>query len=162
MNQGGGEGSTYWSAAIEFAKEFIGGRAFYGWYIVAVCFVINFIIFGISINTFTVYVTPIEDSMGWSRDKITFALGLAPLAMGAAAPFMGKLIDRVGAKVVMAIGASIIGVGSILLAQTQTLSYFYSIYCIAGVGQAAATIIPISLVISNWFEVKREGPWESS
>jgi MFS family permease len=83
------------------------------------------------------------------------AMGLAPLAMGLAAPFMGRLIDRIGARFVMAAGAAVIGVGSILLAKTESRWYFYTVYSIAGVGQAGATIIPISAVISNWFEVKR-------
>ena len=132
-----------------------GEGIFYGWFIVGVCFVVNFVIFGISINTFTVYVTPIEESLGWSRDQVTMALGFAPLAMGAAAPFMGRLIDKVGARFVMAGGAAVIGVCSILLAKTDSRWYFYTIYSIAGVGQAGATIIPISAVISNWFKVKR-------
>jgi len=132
-----------------------GEGMFYGWFIVGVCFVVNFVIFGISINTFTVYVTPIEESLGWSRDQVTMALGFAPLAMGAAAPFMGRLIDKVGARFVMAGGAEVIGVCSILLAKTDSRWYFYTVYSIAGVGQAAATIIPISFVISNWFKVKR-------
>jgi MFS family permease len=131
------------------------GGIFYGWYIVAVCFVVNFFVFGISVNTFTVYVTPIEESMGWTRDQVTLAMGLAPIAMALAAPFMGRFIDRFGAKVVMAAGAFVIGVSSMLLAKTESRLYFYIVYSIAGVGQAGATIIPISLVISNWFDVKR-------
>lgn len=132
-----------------------GEGIFYGWFIVGVCFVVNFVIFGISINTFTVYVTPIQESLGWQRDHVTMALGFAPLAMGAAAPFMGRLIDKVGARYVMAAGAAVIGIGSILLAKTESRWYFYTVYSIAGVGQAGATIIPISFVISNWFKVKR-------
>lgn len=128
---------------------------FYGWYIVAVCFVVNFFVFGISVNTFTVYVTPIEESLGWHRDHVTQAMGLAALAMAVASPFMGRLIDRFGARIVMTVGILVIGVGSMLLAKTESRMYFYIVYAIAGVGQAAATIIPISLVISNWFDVKR-------
>jgi MFS family permease len=75
--------------------------------------------------------------------------------MGLAAPFIGRLIDRVGARFVMAAGALIVGGGSLLLAGTHSLTRFYTIYAIAGVGQACATVIPISLVISNWFELKR-------
>ena len=132
-----------------------GGRIFFGWYIVAACFVVNFVVFGISINTFTVYVKPIEADLGWSRGKISLAITLAALSMGAAAPFIGLLIDRIGAKLVMATGAGVIGIGSLMLAKTQSAAYFYTIYVLAGVGQGAATIIPISLVISNWFTVKR-------
>jgi sugar phosphate permease len=124
------------------------GEVFHGWYIVAVCFVVNFIVFGISVNTFTVYVKPIEAEMGWLRGEISLAITLAALAMGLAAPFLGRLIDRVGARVVMAAGATVVGVTLMLLAQAQSLSYFYAIFVVSGVGQGAATLIPISLVIS--------------
>ena len=131
------------------------GGVFHGWYIVAVCFVVNFIVFGIAINTITVYVKPIEAEMGWSRGAISLAIMIAALSMGAVAAFIGRLIDRVGARVVMAAGATLVGVVSMLLAQAQSLTYFYAMFVLSGVGQAGATIIPISLVISNWFEVKR-------
>ncbi len=131
------------------------GGIFHGWYIVAVCFVVNFIVFGISVNTFTVYVKPIEAEMGWLRGEISLAITLAALSMGLAAPFIGKLIDRVGARVVMAAGTTVVGVTSLLLSEAQSLPYFYAIFVVSGVGQAAATLIPISLVISNWFEAKR-------
>ena len=131
------------------------GGVFHGWYIVAVCFVVNFVVFGISVNTFTVYLKPIEAEMGWLRAEISLAVMIGALSMGAAASFIGRLIDRVGARVVMAAGATVVGVVSMLLAQTQSLAYFYAMFVVSGVGQAAATLIPISLVISNWFEAKR-------
>ena len=131
------------------------GGVFHGWYIVAVCFVVNFIVFGIAINTFTVYVKPIQAEMGWSRGEISLAIMIGALSMGAVAAFIGRLIDRVGARVVMAAGATVVGVVSMLLAQAQSLAYFYALFVVSGAGQAAATLIPISLVISNWFEAKR-------
>ncbi len=130
-------------------------RLFYGWWIVAACFVVNFIVFGISVNTFTVYLKPIETDLGWSRASISMAITLAALAMGAAAPFIGKLIDRSGARVLMAAGAAIVGICTLLLSYANSLPYFYTLFAISGVGQAGATLIPISFVISNWFSVKR-------
>lgn len=132
-----------------------GGGVFHGWYIVAVCFVVNFIVFGISVNTFTVYVKPIEAEMGWLRGEISLAIMLGALSMGLAASFIGRLMDRVGARPVMAAGATLVGVISMLLARTQSLTHFYAMFIVSGVGQAAATLIPISLVISNWFKAKR-------
>jgi sugar phosphate permease len=130
-------------------------RIFYGWIVVAVCFVVNFVVFGIAINTFTVYVKPIQAEMGWSRGDISLGMSLGGLAMALSAPFMGSLIDRVGARVIMAVGAVVVGLGSVLISQAQSLPYFYAVYFGSGIGQAGATIIPISLVISNWFKVQR-------
>ncbi len=93
------------------------GRVFYGWYIVAVCWVVNFVVFGISVNTFTVYVKPIQADLGWSRGEISLAISLAAVAMGLGAPFIGRLIDRIGARLAMAAGAAVIGVCTILLSR---------------------------------------------
>jgi sugar phosphate permease len=130
-------------------------RIFYGWYVVVACFVVNFIVFGISVNTFTVFVKPIEQDLGWSRKAVSMGLSLAIVTMGIAAPFMGRVIDRMGARLVMAAGAGVMGVVFFILSRTQSLLSFYSCYAIGGLCQAAATTIPISLVISNWFNVKR-------
>ena len=131
------------------------GRLFYGWYIVAVCWVVNFVVFGISVNTFTVYVKPIQADLGWSRGEISLAISLAAVAMGLGAPFIGRLIDRIGARLTMATGAAVIGVCTILLSQAQSLPYFYALFIVSGIGQGAATIIPVSMVISNWFTAMR-------
>ena len=81
------------------------GRIFYGWYIVAVCFVVNFVVFGIAINTFTVYVKPIQADLGWSRGEISVGILLAGIAMGLGAALIGRLIDRTGARLPMAAGS---------------------------------------------------------
>ena len=52
-------------------------------------------------------------------------------------------------------GVGVVGAGSILLSRSESLSHFYAVYAAAGVGQGAATIIPISMVITNWFSAKR-------
>ena len=131
------------------------GKLFYGWYLVAVCFVVNFVVFGISINTFTVYVKPIVTEMAWSRAKFSFGLTIAALTMAFLVPFVGWLIDKVGAKIMMTVGASIIGICTLLLTKAQTITEFYVLYGLSGAGQAATTIVPISVIISNWFDLKR-------
>jgi MFS family permease len=131
------------------------GRIFYGWHIVAVCWIVNFVVFGISVNTFTVYVKPIQADLGWSRGEISLAISLGAVAMGLGAPFIGRLIDRIGARLAMATGAAVIGVCTILLSRAQSLPYFYALFVLSGIGQGAATIIPVSLVISNWFTAMR-------
>lgn len=132
-----------------------GKRIFYGWYVVAACFVISFVVFGITVNTFTVYVKPIQDDLGWSRGEISLGMTLGAVVMGISAPFVGRLLDRVGARMVMTAGGAALGILSILLSQSRSLPYFLGLYAVSGVAQAAATLIPISLVVSNWFSARR-------
>lgn len=128
---------------------------FYGWYIVAACFFICSVVYGISVNTFTVYVKPLEAEFGWSRKAISAALSLGALSMALFAPFVGRLIDRLGARPVMLAGTLIVGGTSILLSWMDSIPYYYSVFILSGVGQAAAGIIPVSLVVANWFDVRR-------
>jgi MFS family permease len=130
-------------------------QTFYGWYIVGACFVICFFVFGISVNTFTVYVKPLEAEFGWSRKLISAAISIGALSMAFSAPFIGRLIDRLGARRIMLLGATTVGGASILLSQMHSLPFYYAVFVVSGVGQAAATVIPISLVVSNWFTAKR-------
>jgi sugar phosphate permease len=108
------------------------GRLFYGWYIVAFCWVVNFVVFGIAVNTFTVYVKPIQAELGWSRGEISLAISLAAVAMGLGAPFIGRLIDRTGARLPMAAGAVVVGLCTILLSRAQSLPYFYAVFVVSG------------------------------
>jgi len=126
-----------------------------GWRIVAACFVVNFVVFGISVNTFTVYVKPLEADLGWSRGEISLAITLAAVAMGVAAPIVGRVIDRLGARVVMALGAGIVGGAALLTSTVHSLGFFYLLYVVSGIGQAGATLIPVSVVIANWFSEQR-------
>jgi len=130
-------------------------RVFYGWYIVGACFVIAFMLYGIGVNTFTVYVKPLEADLGWSRSAISMAITIAALAMGCVAPIVGRLLDRFGARTLMLAGAVAVGAAWALMSWTESLWFFYLVFLLVGVGQAAATLIPISMVIANWFTARR-------
>jgi MFS family permease len=139
----------------ESARQSHGGDLFYGWYIVAASFIVCFIVYGIAINTFTVYVKPLEAEFGWTRKAISAAISLGALSMALSAPLIGRLIDRLGARRMMVIGSLMAATSMALLHWMNSITYYYGMFVIAGIGQAAATLIPISLVIANWFNVKR-------
>lgn len=130
-------------------------RVFYGWYVVGACFVIAFVLYGIGVNTFAVYVKPLEADLGWSRSAISMAITIAALAMGAVAPIVGRLLDRFGARRLMLGGAVAVGAAWVLMSRTESIWFFYLVFLLVGIGQAGATLIPISMVIANWFTVKR-------
>ncbi len=75
--------------------------------------------------------------------------------IGVTAPFIGRVVDRYGARNVIAIGAFVAGLGFILLSQTNNLWHFYGGYIIIGVGMSAAGPVPATAVVSNWFKKRR-------
>jgi len=130
-------------------------RFFYGWFVVAVGFLILFALWGVIINTFGVFLKPVSESMGWDRMTYSLLLGLGAMAMAVASPFVGKILDLFGVRKTMLIGAVSTGLGVALLGAAQTLWHFNVLFIFIGAGLGATTAVPVSLVIANWFVQKR-------
>jgi MFS family permease len=130
-------------------------RPFYGYYIVAACFITLFATWGMVVNSFAVFFKPIETDMNWSRAIVSMAVFTRSIGTALSAPVAGRIIDRIGAKPVMLAGTLIMGVGLLLAGRVTQPWQYYTIFTIIGVGLMCATVIPCSLVISNWFVSRR-------
>lgn len=73
---------------------------YYGWLIVALCFMTTLISAGIRSSP-SVLIKPLEGEFGWSRAMIASAISMNLLLFGVAAPISGYLIDRFGPRKVM-------------------------------------------------------------
>jgi MFS family permease len=132
-----------------------GSRFFYGHYIVAACFFILFFLWGMVFNTFPIFLKPIAVSMNWGRGDLAVALLVGSLVSMVVSPVAGTLIDRIGAKPVMVVGAFVVGVGVIIESRITELWHLYVLFGVIGLGLMCSTIIPCSLLISNWFVSRR-------
>jgi MFS family permease len=125
------------------------------WLIVAVLFAIGAFIFGGTISTPGVFFAPLIKEFGWSHARVSslasaITLGTIPGSIAA-----GFLLERIDARIPITSGATLTA-ASLLLA-SQANSYFpLLLSCFfAGLGVGMATLLPISLVIANWFREKR-------
>ena len=78
------------------------------------------------------------------------------LAMAAASPFVGRLVDRYGVRGIISLGAFTVGLGFVLLSVMQNIWHFYVAYAIIGLATTAMGAVPATAMVSNWF-VKRRG-----
>jgi len=130
-------------------------RFFYGYWIVATAFFGAFINSGIGFYAFSLFVKPLQDEFDWGRGQIMIALTIFFGIGGISAPFVGRLVERFGARPLMAIGAAITGLGFIILSTTQFLWAFYAGYIVAGLGMAGAGMVPGTTLVTNWFDKRR-------
>jgi MFS family permease len=130
-------------------------RSLYGLYIVAACFFVLFMCWGMVLNVFPVLVKPITEDMNWGRGALAVALVMGSLGTALAAPIAGALTDRVGARPVMSVGVLIMGIGLLGGSRAAELWHLYIAFGLVGCGLMFATVIPCSLVISNWFVSRR-------
>jgi len=129
---------------------------YYGWWIVAGGFVLLFLFAGAGFYSFSIFIKPLEDSFGWSRAQISFAMSIYLLLHGIVAPFIGHWTEKYGPKRVMTFFAVGTGFAFITVSFTQSLWFFYGAYAFLSVTTTGIGFIPVSSLISRWF-VKRRG-----
>ncbi len=117
-----------------------------------------FVIISMSIGTlFTlgVFLTPIEDSMGWSRSAIG-AIGLFNwIVMGAGGLVAGYLSDRLGTRPVVLTGAVLLALGLVLSSHVQEIWQLYVTFGLL-VGAGVSTFyVPLTVLAVKWFDDRR-------
>ena len=130
-------------------------KRFYGFYIVAACFVILFLLWGMVMNTFPVFLKPITEDMNWGRGALAVAMVVGSLGAAITAPIAGILIDRIGVRAIMLTGTLAIGFAQLAGSRLTALWHLYVVFALIGCGLMCATVIPCSLLISNWFVSRR-------
>ena len=124
---------------------------------VAIAFVV-FLTFtltvGITQYSFGVFVTEIEDDLGWSRAEITAAVSFFALAGIVALP-AGWLLDRYGARPVMAVSIAALAVSQLLRPWMTEIWQFYALNAIQFAAMPGAVIITAARVVGEWFEENR-------
>jgi MFS family permease len=129
-----------------------GRGVYYGWWIVGAAFSILLVTVGIGLYGPPVFLVPLQEHFGWTRAAIAGGTAVGALTVGLASPLVGVLIDRYGARRVMAAGAVVMGTGFCLLGAIQSLWQLYALNVLAALGIASAAWLPNQTLISNWFD----------
>lgn len=102
-----------------------------------------------------IFLEPISTASGWSRTGISSAMTLNFLVMGVGGFFWGAASDRFGPRIVVLIGAVLLGLALVLASRTQSLLTFQLTYGVL-VGLAASTFFaPVIATTAGWFERHR-------
>ena len=101
--------------------------------------------------TIAVFMIPLADDLGWSRTLIAGAASVGGLVASGVSPLVGWLVDRYGARQVLAASVFIMGLSTIALAWATVPVAFYIAYGISRVIFASPVPIGASVVVSRWF-----------
>jgi len=130
---------------------------FLGWRIVGVAFTSQFFANGVTLSAFSNFTLPLSDSFSVPRSTITLGLTIAIASLGVLSPFVGRLVDRGHARVLMTVGSLLAGIGLLLLSYIQELWLFAIVYALfVCCGAALFGMMPSMTIVANWF-VKRRG-----
>src|ERR1700709_775547 len=119
--------------------------------VLALCFVLSVLGRGLS-ESFTVFLLPISESFSWDRAQVISVYSLAALAGGLASPFIGRLFDRSGPRIVYSLGLILLGSAFLTAAYAQRLWQFQlSLGLCVGLGMACIGNVPNSILLGRWF-----------
>jgi MFS family permease len=99
---------------------------------------------------------PITEDLGWTRTEYAGAMNLRMVLLMAFAPFAGQLVDRIGARWVLAAGALLMGVGTFGIAAVKTIGELYAWSFAIGPAQACVGSVAGSALVLSLFR-RRHG-----
>jgi MFS family permease len=93
----------------------------------------------------------VQAEFGATRGAVSLAFTLMMLGFGLGGVATGRITDRFGIVVAMALSISFLGIAYILAGLSTTLWQFVAVHFLIGLG-TSATFAPLMAEVSHWFE----------
>ena len=130
-------------------------KFFYGYVILGLCFANMVAMRGVN-GAFGVYYLALLEEFAWSRSEGATIASVNFVVYALAAPLVGMAFDRFGPRLLMPIGAFLVGAGLVLSSFAASLWGLYFAYgIVTALGQGALSFVGHNALISFWFVRKR-------
>jgi MFS family permease len=93
----------------------------------------------------------VQAEFGTTRGAVSLAFTLTMLGFGLGGVATGRITDRFGIVLAMALSIGFLGIAYVLAGLSTTLSQFIAVYFLIGLG-TSATFAPLMAEVSHWFE----------
>ena len=123
----------------------------YGWVVVAAGALTTCVAMG-SAFSLGVFQIPIANDTGWSRTGVSNAGTILFIAMAAGSLLWGTLSDRYGTRIVVMIGAILLGLGLAIASRATNLLEFQLLFGVLIGVSGAAFYVPLSAAAAGWFD----------
>jgi MFS family permease len=127
---------------------------FYGWIVVACTFTVLCMAYGIQF-TFGVFMPFISADTGWNRGSLSFPYSLYLFVYSALGIVTGRLTDRLGPRIVLAVGGCLLGGGVMLMSRVHALWQIYIVLGLIAASGMSAAYVPCNATVVRWFTLKR-------
>ena len=116
--------------------------------------VVVFLSTGLTVGTsqyaFGEFVGPLRDSFGWTQTQLNLSLTLAAVS-GLLSPFIGRAVDRWGARPVASISLACISMGFLIRPFMSAPWHWYVASAFTYAGFPGATVFPAGTLVGLWF-----------
>lgn len=130
-------------------------KFFYGYVILALCFANMVVMRGVN-GAFGVYYIALLEEFSWSRSDGASIAAINFVVYALASPVVGLAFDRLGPRLLMPLGAALVGIGLLLSSLADSLLGLYFSYgIVTALGQGALSFVGHNALISFWFVRRR-------
>ncbi len=129
---------------------------YYGWIIVAAAFIIMATGWASVYNSSSLFIKPISNDLGFSRSEISATMTIRAACQMAVSLFAGKIFRKFDIKKLMRFASITLIISFFSYSKANSLSMFYLLSAITSISISLISVLPLSLILSNWF-VKNRG-----
>ena len=129
---------------------------FYGWVVLGMVALGTYAATGVAQVVFGGIQNLIYEDLGWDRSAVAFAVTAGTWGSGLLTPFIGKLTDRYGPRLLMPIAAMVVGLSFFALAGIREVWHFWVAYMVARsiANPNLVGVVPRTVAV-NFFQRKR-------
>ncbi|MBR2990407.1 MAG: MFS transporter [Solobacterium sp.] len=130
------------------------GKIFYGWVIVGAGCVIMAAAMGIVSNCNSLFIKPVSEDLGLSRQSVSMMLSLMSFGSMAASFCAGKIFNETNIVKVMKVSITVMCIAYFLNSTANNIYVLYATHLINGITMCLVTTLPMTFLINNWFRDK--------
>ncbi|CQR45904.1 putative MFS-type transporter YhjX [Paraliobacillus sp. PM-2] len=130
-------------------------KIFYGWWIVVACFISMTTLFTPIVNLISLFTDPVSQDLGISRSQFNLYFTIVTFSAMIASPFAGRLMKKFDIRVYLTFFTILAAISYIGFSFSTNIIMFYFFSILQGIALIAGSIIPASVLITNWFNEKR-------
>ena len=129
-------------------------KIFYGWIIVAAGCVIMAATMGILSNCNSLFIKPISEDLGISRQAVSAIISLLSFGSMAASFFAGRIFNETNIIRIMKMAVIVMVLSCFASSFATDIRMLYVTFAINGVTMCLTTTLPMTFILNNWFKDK--------
>ncbi|MBY0121497.1 MFS transporter [Bacillus sp. S/N-304-OC-R1] len=131
------------------------GKVFYGWWVLAACFVIMTFLYAPIANLISLFTVPVTNELGIGRTAFTSYFSVMAFVGMLTAPIAGNLMKKMGFKLYLTVFTLLGAISYFGFSYATSITHFIIFAIPMGMSLSGAAMIPVSVLITNWFVEKR-------
>ncbi len=130
-------------------------KIFYGWWVVAGGLIIMFTIGGIAWNCVSAFIKPVCADLGFTRQAMSMNSTITSIIGMMVSLSWGYILRHFSLKNLMRIAVFGLPLGYVGYSFCSTIAMFYTCSVLVGFCLSLIMNLPLSMILTNWFEEKR-------